>query len=94
MAYDIAIKYNQQRLIENNLYRTVFYHCCLYQPERFLVNHTTWENIVKSCKEYLNPDGCISNTNSAPAASVFIEESIPENTIAFKDCRAEYVKGV
>jgi hypothetical protein len=94
MAYDTTIEYNQKRLIENNLYRTVFYHCCLYQPERFLVNHTTWENIVKSCKKYLNPDSCIFDTNSAPVALVFIEESIPENTIVFKDCKAEYMKGV
>lgn len=94
MAYDITIEYNQKRLIENNLYRTVFYHCCLYQPERFLVNHTTWENIVRSCKEYLNSNNCIFNTINFPIALVFIKESIPENTIAFRDCRAEYMKGV
>ena len=94
MAYDTTIEYNQKRLIENNLYRTVFYHCCLYQPGRLLVNHTTWENIAKSCKEYLNSDGCIFNTNNFPAALVFIEESIPENTIVFKDCKAKYMKGV
>ena len=94
MAYDITIEYNQKRLIENNLYRTVFCHCCLYQPERFLVNHTTWENILRSCKEYSSSDNYIINTNNFPVALVFIEESVPENTIAFKNCKAEYMKGV
>ena len=94
MAYDTTIEYNQKRLIENNLYRTVFYHCCLYQPEKLFANYTTCENIIKSCKEYLNSDSCISDANNFPTALVFIKNSLPENTIIFKDCKAKHMKGV